>query len=54
MYLSNLGNALKSRFEQTGQPADLDAAIDLYRQAVAATPTTTPNAPCIYPTSETR
>jgi hypothetical protein len=37
-YLSNLGIALRTRSERTGDRADLDAAIDLLRQAVAAAP----------------
>jgi hypothetical protein len=35
MYLSNLGNALRARFERTRDRADLDAAIDAGRRAVA-------------------
>ena len=35
VYLSNLGLALWTRFERTGDRADLDAAIDAGRQAVA-------------------
>ena len=41
--LSNLGNALVRRFERTGDTADLDAAIDAGRQAVAASPAGHPN-----------
>ena len=36
--LSNLGAALETRFERTGDRADLDAAIDAGRQAVAGQP----------------
>ena len=36
--LSNLGAALAIRFARTGELADLDAAIDLLRQAVATAP----------------
>jgi tetratricopeptide (TPR) repeat protein/energy-coupling factor transporter ATP-binding protein EcfA2 len=32
--LRNLGNALRARFEQTGDPADLDQAITVIRQAI--------------------
>ncbi|EIV96079.1 hypothetical protein FraQA3DRAFT_5941, partial [Frankia sp. QA3] len=35
--LSNLGAALRTRFEQRGSAADLTAAVDAGRQAVAAT-----------------
>ena len=38
MYLSNLGSALRTRFERAGDGADLDAAIDAGRQAVDLTP----------------
>ena len=38
MYLSNLGSALQTRFERTGGRPDLDAAVDVGRDAVAATP----------------
>src|SRR5947208_14741348 len=34
MYLSNLGAALRTRYERTGDRADLDAAIDADQQAV--------------------
>jgi hypothetical protein len=34
MYLSNLGIALQSRFEQSGQEGDLDAAINAGQEAV--------------------
>ncbi len=43
--LSNLGNALQARFERTGQLADLDEAITLFRDAVAATPVGHPERP---------
>jgi hypothetical protein len=36
--LSNLGGALRTRFERTGHPADLDEAITAGRNAVATTP----------------
>ncbi|MFB4270923.1 CHAT domain-containing protein [Nonomuraea sp. GTA35] len=36
--MSNLGTALRARFERTGNPTDLDAAIDTGRRAVAADP----------------
>ena len=42
-FLSNLGLALPARFERTGDLADLDAAIDVGRQAVAATPADHPD-----------
>jgi hypothetical protein len=42
-YRSNFSVALFIRFEQTGDRADLDAAIDASRQAVAATPAGHPN-----------
>jgi hypothetical protein len=35
--LSNLGVALQTRFERTGDPADLDAAIATVREAIQAT-----------------
>ena len=38
MCLSNLGNALRVRFERTGDQADLDAAVEAGRAAVATTP----------------
>jgi hypothetical protein len=38
LMLSNLGIALQSRFQWVGDRADLDAAIDLFRRAVAASP----------------
>ena len=38
IWLSNLGNALQARFEQTGALADLDEAISAGRAAVDATP----------------
>ena len=51
MYLSNLGAALRTRFERTGERADLDEAVTVGRHAVAATPPTTPTAPDGCPTS---
>jgi tetratricopeptide (TPR) repeat protein len=36
--LSNLSNALRSRFDKTGAAADLDEAIDTGRQAIATAP----------------
>ena len=42
-HLSDLGVALLKRFEQAGDAADLDAAIDTGRQAVDATPSGHPN-----------
>lgn len=36
MYLSNLGTALKIRYERTREPADLDEAITVARRAVSA------------------
>ena len=42
-FLSNLGNALRARFERTGARADLDAAIQAGRQAVQATPADHPD-----------
>ena len=42
---SNLGNALRARFERTGNVADLDAAIDAGQQAVAAAMAEHPNRP---------
>jgi hypothetical protein len=41
--LSNLGIALRRRFERTGTGADLDEAITVGRAALAATPTDHPN-----------
>jgi CHAT domain len=41
--LSNLGAALRTRFERGGVLADLDRAIELGEQAVAATPVGHPN-----------
>ena len=41
--LSNLGLALRTRFERTGDRADLDAAIDAGQQAVAASPADHPD-----------
>lgn len=38
MYLSNLGDVLRTRFEHTGTPEDLDEAIALGRDAVETTP----------------
>ena len=43
VYLSNLGGALQARFEHAGRKADLDAALDLYRQAVTVTPNDHPS-----------
>lgn len=37
--LSNLGNALRARYERTGVVDDLDRAIELFKQAVDAAPT---------------
>jgi tetratricopeptide (TPR) repeat protein len=37
-FLANLGVAMQTRFERTGHLADLDYAIELKEQAVAATP----------------
>ena len=31
-YLSNLGTALRARFERTGQQADLDQALEAFRE----------------------
>jgi tetratricopeptide (TPR) repeat protein len=42
MYLSNLGSALRTRFERTGRLADLDQAIQAAQNAIAATPTDHP------------
>ena len=42
MYLSNLGVALRRRFDRTGALADLDEAITVGRQAVTLTPTDHP------------
>jgi tetratricopeptide (TPR) repeat protein len=39
MYLANLGGALQTRFQRTGHQPDLDEAITVDRDAVAATPT---------------
>jgi hypothetical protein len=36
MYLSNLGNGLRTRFRRAGKLADLNEAIEVGRQAVAA------------------
>ncbi|WP_285605674.1 CHAT domain-containing protein, partial [Actinokineospora globicatena] len=44
-HLSNLGIALRARYERTGNVADLDTAIDVARQAVHATPIDHPNLP---------
>ncbi|KAK4148475.1 hypothetical protein C8A00DRAFT_47666 [Chaetomidium leptoderma] len=41
--LNNLGNKLESRYERTGAMADLEEAIGVARQAVAATPDDHPN-----------
>ena len=49
--LSNLGAALRTRFERTGDRADLDAAIDAGRQAVAASPADHPDRAGCCPTS---
>jgi len=38
MFLNNLGNALQSRFEQTGSMEDLDRAVVTDEQAVESTP----------------
>jgi hypothetical protein len=38
MYLSNLSLALRVRFESTGQLTDLEEAITVGGEAVAATP----------------
>jgi len=43
LYLSNLGPALRLRFERTGQLADLDEAITTCREAVVATRPDHPN-----------
>ncbi|MBW4705199.1 CHAT domain-containing protein [Micromonospora sp. RL09-050-HVF-A] len=40
--LSNLGLALRARFERTGRAADLDESIAVHRRAVALTPATDP------------
>ena len=45
MMLSNLGNALQARFGHTGVLGDLDEAITIGRDAVAATPTDHPHRP---------
>ncbi len=45
MYLSNLGRALRTRFERTGQLADLDQAITVGREAIDATPAGHPGRP---------
>jgi hypothetical protein len=43
MYLSNLGIALRTRFERTGSQGDLNDAVAAEREAVAATPPDHPN-----------
>ena len=53
-YLSNLGDALRTRFERTGAQADLDAAIEAGATGRRRPPPpTTPTAPCTCPTSAT-
>ena len=44
-YLSGLGGALRARFGRTGQLADLDQAITLFREVVAGTPAGQPARP---------
>ncbi|MGI5375200.1 CHAT domain-containing protein [Streptomyces sp. CA-251387] len=41
---ANLSTALRNRFEHTGEPADLDAAIEIGRQAVDTFPADDPDA----------
>ena len=41
--LSNLGHALRRRFERTGDLADLNTAVSAARQAVAASPADNPD-----------
>ena len=45
MYMSNLGEALRTRFELTGQPGDLDEAVAWGREAVTSTPSDHPDRP---------
>ncbi|WP_205718515.1 CHAT domain-containing protein [Actinomadura sp. WMMA1423] len=42
-YLSNLGDALRTRFERTGAQADLERAVAAGHQAIQATPDDHPN-----------
>ena len=41
---TGLGNALRTRFDQAGDPADLDRAVDCHRAAVAGLPEGAPDA----------
>ena len=44
--LSSLGNVLQARFGRTGQLADLDEAITLFRDAVNVAPADQPAGQC--------
>jgi len=54
MYLSNLGSALRDRFERTVDLPDLEQAIATGQAAVRATPADHPTEPCTCPTSGSR